>query len=313
MGVRGPGIGEGRTGGETAAPRAGRGPQPERAVHVQPRAPRPGQRRDLLERIARSGVHVAELGTDDGRPRGPGDRFAQRVGPHPSLPVHRHRTHAGGAHPEEAQRREDRHVRLGADDHLDLRSAEQAALLDVPTRAPQHGVACRREAGGVRHLAAGDEADARRGRETEQTQQPAGGHVLDHRRGRTEDVEASVLIPDRREPIGADGGGEAAADNEPEVARPARRDDAGVGGARQLGDDLPGVHALFGQRATQGRGHLGGCRARPDGARGDAGEVAPRKIGGDGERVRSGHDMIVACPGVANKPSPPTNRPSTSW
>ena len=63
------------------------------------------------------------------------------------------------------------------------------------------------------------------------------------------------------QPVGGQGGGQAAADHEPEVARPGRGDQPVVGQLGQLGDDLGGVAGAVGQRPAQPGQQL--ARARP--------------------------------------------------
>ena len=72
--------------GEMREPRNDARPQPERAIHVNPRAGFACARSNLVNRVERSGVDVARLHADDRRPGDPG----QGVGAHPSLIVHRH-------------------------------------------------------------------------------------------------------------------------------------------------------------------------------------------------------------------------------
>ena len=100
-----------------------------------------------------------------------------------------------------------------------------------------------------------------RRRQPEQVGQPAGGDLLDRGRGRAEHEQAGVLVPGRGQPVGGQGGGQAAADHEPEVARPGRGDQPVVGQLGQLGDDLGGVAGAVGQRPAQPGQQL--ARARP--------------------------------------------------
>ena len=58
----------------------------------------------------------------------------------------------------------------------------QPLRLDVPAGAAQHFVTRRRQAGEVRHVAAGDEADAGAARQVEQLEEPADDDVFDHGR-----------------------------------------------------------------------------------------------------------------------------------
>ena len=69
-------------------------------------------------------------------------------------------------------------MRLLARDHAQLRSALKALGLHVPARVAQDCVACRREAGEVRHLAARHEAHAANGGQAQQVTHPIGGDLL---------------------------------------------------------------------------------------------------------------------------------------
>ena len=90
---------------ERRGPRARGRPEPERAVDVEPGPVLAGRGGDRAQVVAGSGVHVARLRADDGRPSGPAASVAaERLGIH--LPVRRapapprssrRRARAGGA------------------------------------------------------------------------------------------------------------------------------------------------------------------------------------------------------------------------
>ena len=67
VGVGGPGIGIGHSRHQVGMTRAGRGPQSERSVHVDPGACRMRAAADLRHRIERPGIHVAGLHAHDAR------------------------------------------------------------------------------------------------------------------------------------------------------------------------------------------------------------------------------------------------------
>src|SRR5580765_135887 len=85
--------------------RGGRGPEPDRAVDVQPRravlADEVGQRPDRVEGAR---VDVARLRADERRARVARERLGERVGAHPALVVRGDPLGLAGAEPEEAQR-----------------------------------------------------------------------------------------------------------------------------------------------------------------------------------------------------------------
>ena len=105
----------------------------------------------------------------------------------------------------------------------------QAVFFDIPTRAAQDAVTRGREAGEVRHLAAGDETDARLARQTGELEHVLARDIFDdgdQRRGR---VDAGVLVPRADQPVRAEGDGIAAADDEAEVTRAGAADGAALG------------------------------------------------------------------------------------
>ena len=179
---------------------------------------------------------------------------------------------------EHAQRADDGHVHFVADDHAQARRALQAVGLDVPAGATQHLVARGRERREVRHMAAGHEADADvRGQpeQLERASAPATSSTTDA--GRRHDVEAGVLVPGRREPVGRHGGRQRAAGDEPEIARSGGGDEAGFGGTRQLLDDGQRLGGAVGQAEPPSA-----CRRsssvvdRPDGSIAARCDVLPR-------------------------------------
>ncbi len=94
---------------------ARRSPEPKCAVDVKPGAALLRGSRDLLERIERTGVHLAGLSTDDRRTVVSRQRPAQGLGHQPALRVRRDLL--GSAKPEQSQRSVDRDVALCPDEH----------------------------------------------------------------------------------------------------------------------------------------------------------------------------------------------------
>ena len=82
------------------------------------------------------------------------------------------------------------------------------------------------ERGDIRHVGAGDEADARVAREPQQIDQPFAGDLLRDRCRRRHHVQPRVLIPRRRQPLGGRRRGQRAAGHEPEIPRACCRDHA---------------------------------------------------------------------------------------
>ena len=137
-------------------------------------------------------------------------------------------------------------MRFLAGQHRHARRGPQATHGHVPAGAGEDGLPGGGETGRVRHLPAGDESDAGACGQAEQLRQPFEHRLFRHRRRRGEHEEARVLVPRARQPVSADRRGQAAADDETEEPRSCRRDDAGVGSARELRDDLRRRFAVFG-------------------------------------------------------------------
>ena len=158
-------------------------------------------------------------------------------------------------------------MHLLAGEHAQRRRARQAIALHVPARVQQNGVARSGKAGEVRHLAAGDEADAARRRQAQQLTHPAPGGLLGDGQGRAQRVPDGVLIPGGHEPVRRYGDRQRAADDEPEVARAARHDQAGISVAHQIVDHGERVDAFVGEGPTKRRAQLVDARVGVDRAR----------------------------------------------
>ena len=262
--VGGPRVGELGAVEQRALGGAGARPEAERAVDVQPAAALVHDAGELAQRVDRAAVHVAGLRADDERAVESRECVAQRVGAHPPLPVGRHDDDTLRPEPEHAQRRVNRHVRLGADDDVDARRAVEAVRLHVPAHFAQDAVPRRGERGEVRHLAAGHEADAGAAREAEELEEPRRGDLLADRVRRRRGEEAGVLVPRRGEPVGRERDRQRAADDEAEVARPGAADDARIGAGRERVDDGGSVLAVVRQRHREGAAERVAVGARAD-------------------------------------------------
>ena len=87
--------------------------------------------------------------------------------------------------------------------------------------------------------------------QAEQVDQPGAGRLLGDRGGRADDVQAGVLVPGAGQPVRGEGRRHAAADHEPEVARPGAPDEPALGVRRELVHDGRRVQALLGQRPDE--------------------------------------------------------------
>ncbi len=148
-------------------------------------------------------------------------------------------------------------------------------------------VAAGEEAHEVRHLRAGHEPHPCPLGEAEQVEEPGRGHLFDHRRRRRGGAEAGVLVPRGREPVGGHRGGMAPADDEAEVARSRGRDEARLGGLRQIRDDGLRRESLLLERHAQAATKLGDAGRGPNRPAAEALEVAFR------ERRRRVEDLGV--------------------
>ena len=208
-------------------------PQAERAVDVQPRPMTTCDVRDLVDRIEGARVHVAGLRADDRRAVAARERRRERVALHPALIVSGNPLDLPRSDPQQAQRSDDRHVHFVTDDHAEMWCALQSIGLHVTTDAAQHFVTGGGERREVRHVAAGDEPDARACRQSQQLEQPRAGDFLDNGSGRRHDVETRVLIPGGDEPFCGDRRRQRATGDEPEVPRPRRRHEPRFGSSRE--------------------------------------------------------------------------------
>ena len=246
-----PGVGALGPARQVAKPRARSRPQPERAVDVQPRAVLVRGVGDVGEWIERAGVHLTRLCTDDRR--AVAQRRRERVGAHRSLIVGRDPDRPPRAQAGVAQRDEERRVDLIADQDLDRRRSREPVGLDIPAGPREHGVAGGGEPGEVGHRRPGREPDGRAGGQPERLQHPALGDRLDRRRRGRARAREPVLVPGGGQPVGRQRGGQRAAGDEPEVARPGAGDGRRPGGGDQPLDHLDRVRALLGQRLVERR------------------------------------------------------------
>ncbi len=115
----------------------------------------------------------------------------------------------------------------------DGRRALEPMPLNVPAGAIEHAVAGGGERGEVGHGRAGHEPDARRRGQVEQLDEPGGGDLFGDGRCRRQHVQAGVLVPGARQPVGPDRRRDAAADDEPEITRAGASDEARLGRRRR--------------------------------------------------------------------------------
>ena len=207
----------------------GAGPQAEGAVDVDPGAVLVGGVAHGVEGIERAAVDLSRLRADDRRAVAGGERGAQRVGPHRALVVGLDAHDAVGAQAEQPHGPPQRDVEVAVGQQADRRRAREPPRLDVPPGPLEDVVARGAQAGGVGHLAAGGDGERRGLRQAEELGQPAADDLLGHRGGGRGDVEDRVLIPGRGHPVGRQGRGQRAPEDEAEEARRLAGHQAGVG------------------------------------------------------------------------------------
>ena len=125
---------------------------------MQPGSVLVGQFADVAQWVEGAGIDVAGLGADQGRALQGLEQFGQAVATHPTLRIGFHPVHGACAESEVAQGYVDRDMRFGRSDQVQWRSADQPIGLDIPADAAEQRMPGRRQAGEIRHLAAGDEA-----------------------------------------------------------------------------------------------------------------------------------------------------------
>ena len=179
---------------------AGRRPQAEGTVDMEPCAMLARQRRDghrarrtrPCRRCRPGRTRWSALRAT----RAPRRSASARIRPWPS--VGDPDAHRPLPKPTQPKRRQDRGVRLGADHDVDRRRTDETVALDVPADPLEDRVARGGQAGEVGHLAAGHEADAGGARQAQQVQDPARGDLLHDRRGGGGDEQRRVLVPGAR-------------------------------------------------------------------------------------------------------------------
>ncbi len=221
--VEGPRVGALDALDEMPKRRACGGPQAEGPVDVQPRPGLGGGVGDAVQVVEGAGVDLAGLGADDcgsvpGGALPGGQLLAQPPHIHPAGTVGRYDPHGSPPDTQKPEGAVDAHVPSGPHQDPDGWGSVQAQLLDVPAHRFQDVVSCRGQAGDVPHLASGHEGERRVLRQPEQLPEPGTGHLFDDGCGRAAHVRPGALVPDGREPVGRDGGREASADHEPEIA-----------------------------------------------------------------------------------------------
>ncbi len=173
-----PGVGAFETGDEFPGCGVGRGPQPERAVHVDPSTMAMRHLADRVEIVERARCHVAGLGAHDrgcGRRRVAVERRGELRRVHRTVGCRADRCDRVLSDPEQMERAVDRRVPFITREHTNARGAEQAVGI-VPSGCGEHVVPGRGEADRVRRLRAGDEAHRRVLRKRQQLLQPPTGN-----------------------------------------------------------------------------------------------------------------------------------------
>ncbi len=175
--------------------RARRRPESECAIDMEPGAALACRGRDLRDRIERAGIHVPRLRADDAEARRRSQRRGKFRRAHAALLVGRDALQPLRAEAQHPKRGEDRVVRLVAHDDVNRWRAEQPLRVHIPAGVGEQMLTRRRQTREVRHLAAGDESHAPRGRQPGEIAEPRRGDLFDDRHDRRQRVDAAVLIP----------------------------------------------------------------------------------------------------------------------
>ena len=114
------------------------------------------------------------------------------------------------------------------------------------------------------------------------------GDLLGHGRGRRDRVQAGVLVPGARHPVGDERRRHRAADDEPEVARTGARDQAAIGAGDEPVEHLPRIGRAVRERSTEG-----GAKGREIDRPADRSVVQRRQVldgqvGGSSQELRVG-------------------------
>ena len=203
----------------------------------------------------------------------------------PALVVGRDRHERRLADPEEPKRAGDGRMHLLPAHDANRRRAGEPLAVHVPADAVEDVEARGGERRDVGHLAAGDEAERHVRREPEELGEPTAGHLLDDGGGRAAHVQARVLVPRRREPVGGERRGNGPADHEAEVAAARDRHEPGVRRLRELPHDLGGIDRSFRQRASERGAKLVHRHIRKDRTAVERAEEVARDRGGQAEEV----------------------------
>ena len=184
--------------GQVPVRRAGRGPEPERAVDVHPRVVPPGDRDRGGEVVEGAGVHLARLQADDRRAVAGGERRLEGGDGDPALVVgvdldHRRPGRGRGS----ARRGRSVSCRWRPTTTRTRGASNSPRAATSQPCAGQHRVPGRREAGVVGHHPAGDEADRRRRRAAPARRRSSAGDDLDGGGGGGQRVDARRSGPRR--------------------------------------------------------------------------------------------------------------------
>ena len=208
----------------------------------------------LTERVERPGVQLAGLQADDGGSiRVRVERLLEQRQADPARVVGGKRDDRVGADAEQPDRAVERLVAELRGEHPQAGRAGEAVALNVDTAVVEQALPGRREAGHVRHLAAGHERKRGRRRQPEELLQPCTAHLLDDRGCRRGGEDRAVLIPGRCQPVRRDRRRQRAPDDPAEEAAAGRAEQAGVRALRELVQHLHRIDAVIGKGVRERR------------------------------------------------------------
>ena len=193
MGVGPPRIGQRHAAREVSELGHCRGPEPERAVHMDPGTVPPGNLNGGLEGVEGSGVEVAGLETDQ---RGPGPFRQQPVqlgGDQPALGICGDR--GGPPETEVPEAQVNGLVALLAHKAPDPRGPCKASSVEVPASISHQPPPGSGQPGEVGHGGSCSEPDVGILGQVQELQEPVPGRLLDGRDGGSGVAHARVLVP----------------------------------------------------------------------------------------------------------------------
>ncbi len=260
MSVDGPGIGPLRPGGEAPEASSRAHPQAEGAIDVQPGSAGRGHVGDVTESVESTGVDLPGLTDDDRRPLMGRERLAQCAGIEDTLVVGSDVGDVAFTEAEIPQRRKVRRVGRVTDEYPDVRRPLQSVTTEIVAGAGQHLAPGRGKTDKRSHGRPGGESDRAFFGQFQQFQKPAARDLLGDGCGGRSLIDAGVLPPGGRQPIGGNSHGMRAAHHPGEKPRIDITHEARFRRPDEIVDDLGAGPAPVGKTDIERRPQIVGIR-----------------------------------------------------